>query len=73
MPMPENIFWPEANILLNSPSIKKLTISDSRKLICILSQSKLEKNNLESFIKDEERNIDSKRLESEIKGQEIKG
>jgi hypothetical protein len=64
MPMPENTFWPEANIL---------SISDSRKLICILSQSKLEKNHLESFIKDEERKIDNKKLESEVKVQEIQG
>jgi hypothetical protein len=52
MPMPENTFWTEADVLLNTPTIKKLAISDSRKLICILSQSKLEKNYLDSFLKD---------------------
>jgi hypothetical protein len=49
---PENTFWKEADVLLNTPTMKKLAISDSRKLICILSQSKLAKEHLDSFFKD---------------------
>ncbi len=65
--MPENKFWAEASLLLNTSCIKKLSISDSKKLLSILANSNLEKPHLESFIKDDERSIDIKNLKLEVK------
>jgi hypothetical protein len=69
--MPKNSYWKEADVLLNTPTIKKLAISDSRKLICILNKKQLEKEYLDNFLYDEEIKLDIKKLESEVKGQKI--
>ena len=71
MQAPENMFWEEANILLNTSVIKSLPEGDARNLVHILSDLK-ESKQLEAFLKDSANSINLDILEKEVKCQKLR-